>query len=283
MDRDDEYRTGDAVIDNGPIDTYTGAELDAWAETFFGCKRQEESDPAPVTDEELRRRCRDRWNLVGTFDNRGTSPAPLDLEQVARVKARIDEALSTPPRSDLAPRAKAPVFSWADIEVKLEPGMSLADFIEIKPFKVEPPRVYAPESSKAVEHEMPAPYVGGPRALEGATELAPLRFEVVRLNWEKPSNYDHQAGHAFGYMVRKSLELVTRQRPRGDEDPAFVKGEGEQRWVEITFRASFAPDRPDALCIRELVMLAMRHELEESIKVNGVRVWDPHVGRPFDI
>jgi hypothetical protein len=36
-------------------------------------------------------------------------------------------------------------------------------------------------------------------------------------------------------------------------------------------------------CLRELVMLAMRHELEESILVDGVRVWDPHVGRPFGI
>jgi hypothetical protein len=47
--------------------------------------------------------------------------------------------------------------------------------------------------------------------------------------------------------------------------------------MALYFRNDFPETRPDAACIRELLIEAVRHEIEECIFVDGVRVWDPHV------
>jgi len=47
--------------------------------------------------------------------------------------------------------------------------------------------------------------------------------------------------------------------------------------MALYFSNDFPVGRPDAACIRELLIEAVRHEIEECIFVDGVRVWDPHV------
>ena len=132
----------------------------------------------------------------------------------------------------------------------------------------------AGQSRGAVEQMIPLPYVGPPGGVEGTLDVSQFVFEYVSHRFEPDW---------FG--ARKHLQLVAKVRPRGDE--VHTDGEApkvdERGLMKIYFGASFEAHRPDAVCIREIFLLALRHELEESIKVNGVRIWDPHVGRPGDI
>lgn len=80
------------------------------------------------------------------------------------------------------------------------------------------------------------------------------------------------------------MRLHVLIRPRGDEEHGhYVTDTDGTRWMKLWAGMSFAGDKPDALCIREIVLNFLRHELEESILVDGVRIWDPHVGRPGGI
>jgi hypothetical protein len=277
------------------LEKLSGEQLTSFAALMFEVERAVPGGP-PSTDEELRARCRARMQepIDPPFDATlqgvpfpGKVDVDADFSKLASaVNKQLTEALLAEP---IDPRG----ISWKDIEVNPE-RMQLAwdkGATITRTIKVEPRRRWQAQSHEAVEQDLPAPFIG---SLEGEATLAPLRFEVLELRWQRPSAFDYQGRQAEAMRdgavrwhsppLKKGLSLVTRQRPRGDEYPGSVEQDGSGvPYVEVTFHASFDDDRPDALCIRELVLLAMRHELEESIKVNDVRIWDPHVGRPFGI
>lgn len=111
-------------------------------------------------------------------------------------------------------------------------------------------------SVNAVETHSPPSYVGAP--LEGKFELKPFHVEVVSVT--------------FYPGARKECNVHVRI---ADRETGQIQN--------LYARETFPLDYPDAVCAREILIAFMRHEVEECIHVNGVRVWDPHVGRPGGI
>lgn len=145
------------------------------------------------------------------------------------------------------------------------------------------PSAYAAQNPKnAIEADIPLPYVGHHTGVEGKVDVSNFVFEYVSHTFE-PAVEFHWNGYKISEPKKKHLTLVAKVRPRvGVEDiaPEHVDSRG---LTKLFFHQKYDIDRPDAVCVRELFLLALRHELEESIMVNGVRIWDPHVGRPGDI
>lgn len=132
-------------------------------------------------------------------------------------------------------------------------------------------RPYRATSQWAVEPEAPASYVGAP--LEGRFEFKPFAVEIIKIEFLRSGDLDR-----FGWpvmvasgMKRCRVELRVQDRT----DPSAK--------IPLYASETFPIDHPDAVCAREILLAFMRHELEECIHVNGVRVWDPHVGRPNGI
>ncbi len=278
-------------MDRDALELLTGDALDDHALLFYDIRRN-----WTETDESLRSRVRSSWAAVaeftvgdtvhGTFNNATVEPLTLDKVQAAvdAVNAQIEKALII----GIDPAAKTMTIGADDDALRERLSKRITDraadawdwaaglgSVAITSVYVKPKRqAFEADSADAVEHVMPAPYRG---TLDGVrTELAQFRFEVVGDPvWYRP--------HADSWNQRKTLTINTRQRPRGDEGGGVRHDPDGTPYVLISFSATYEVSRPDALCLRELVMLAMRHELEESILVDGVRVWDPHVGRPFGI
>ncbi len=122
---------------------------------------------------------------------------------------------------------------------------------------------------ESVERKIPESYVGA--SLDGSAKLDPFYFEVVNIKWER--------GPRVKNLV-VSAKIKTRSGDFQINNGTLAKA-GD--FKVIVFYGDFEAGRPDAACIRELLMNALRHELEECIMVDGVRVWDPHVGRPRGI
>lgn len=137
-------------------------------------------------------------------------------------------------------------------------------------------RHFHSEQWYSVEREAPRPYVRG-ASVHGKAELLPgFGIKVVDIDIDKDDGL-------FG-PPKKHVRLHVLIRPRGDEEHGhYVTDTDGTRWMKLWAGMSFAGDKPDALCIREIVLNFLRHELEESILVDGVRIWDPHVGRPGGI
>jgi hypothetical protein len=131
----------------------------------------------------------------------------------------------------------------------------------------------------SLEEESPLPYGRPPEALVGSAELTPFRLDVVSIRFER---YDSFYGPPFASSM-KSLYLHVRVAPRKGEVHHNVKQDERGEFIDLYANMQFEESRPDALCIRELLLNFVRHEVEESILVNGVRIWDPHVGRPGGI
>lgn len=131
-------------------------------------------------------------------------------------------------------------------------------------------RPYYIPGGGSVEKEVPAPYVGGRGAIENKLGiLKPFVFEVVSYQCGKSLN---------GYEKRFLIQV--RVRPRDDDS---ISDDPDGKYLTLDFSGSYDEWIPEAVCLRDLCLRAMRHELEENLYADGVRVWDPHVGHARSI
>lgn len=149
---------------------------------------------------------------------------------------------------------------------------------------VDVPKRYTKHSKWGIEDVIPLPYVGA--TVTGKTELRPFSVRVVGVRWVTATSPDIGERAEFIPYERKGTKKLTlhvQVTPRSQTELPIRKDAEGRVYVDLYAHEFYPIDRPDAVCIRELVLTFLRHELEESIMVDDVRIWDPHVGRPTGI
>ena len=109
-------------------------------------------------------------------------------------------------------------------------------------------------------YDIPKPTRG---TLKGKATVEGFGFTVKEVKIDRGNPFDFFRAPPSGFKrVLIHTEIISRDTGKP---------------MALYFSNDFPVGRPDAACIRELLIEAVRHEIEECIFVDGVRVWDPHV------
>ena len=106
-------------------------------------------------------------------------------------------------------------------------------------------------------------YPESPVYMPGQVELKPFCFDVKRIYFDKGVfRHQHAYDAHYGRIIRLDVMIRDRNDPFGAPLP-----------LTFAHPHTFATDHEAA---RDLLLRALRHEVDECLLVNGVRVNDPH-------